>query len=300
MRTDLHLHSDFSLDGEFSPEELAKICSRHGVTRASLTDHNCVRGTRRFMEAARQEGIQAVAGTELDCICREVDLHLLGYGVDVHDVRYREAEEEILEQKRETSRERVRILREMGIRFEESRVWQLARDGIVTGEMIAEAALADERNRNLSLLEPYRPGGARAENPYVNFFWDFCSQGKAAFLPIRYPSFEKACRLIRETGGAAVIAHPANTVGRREELIQYMAQQGAEGLEVFSSYHNSGDIQYYRKLAKQYGLVMTAGSDFHGKTKPSVQPGLLKAMEEEDRFNLENWLNSRFPDGVGA
>lgn len=294
MRPDLHLHSEFSLDGEYSPEDLARICCRHGVTWASLTDHNCVRGTRRFMEAARLEGVRAIAGTELDCICKNVDLHLLGYGIDAHDARYRAAEEEILEQKRETSRERVRILREMGIRFEERRIRQLSRDGIVTGEMIAEAALEDERNRNLSLLEPYRPGGARAENPYVNFFWDFCSQGKAAFLPIRYPSFEEACRLIRDTGGAAVIAHPVNTVGYQEDLICYMAQQGVEGLEVFSSYHSSEDIRYYQNIAKRYGLIMTAGSDFHGKTKPSVRPGHINGMGEEDQRKLENWLNSRF------
>ena len=76
MRPDLHLHSEFSLDGEYSPEDLARICCRHGVTWASLTDHNCVRGTRRFMEAARLEGVRAIAGTELDCICTVSYTHL--------------------------------------------------------------------------------------------------------------------------------------------------------------------------------------------------------------------------------
>ena len=73
-----------------------------------------------------------------------------------------------------------------------------------------------------------------------------------------------------------------------------MAQQGVEGLEVFSSYHSSEDIRYYQNIAKRYGLIMTAGSDFHGKTKPSVRPGQINGMGEEDQRKLENWLNSRF------
>ena len=266
------------------------LCSRRGITCAALTDHNSVRGIESFARTARTQGIRVITGTELDCTLQGVDLHLLGYGIDAGDERYRELEENILEQKRATSRERMRILQEMGICFDEQRVWRLARQGIVVGEMIAQEALEDERNRNNPLLAPYRPGGARGDNPYVNFFWDFCSQGKAAFLPIQYPSFEEACGLIRETGGFAVIAHPVNTVGRREELIRYMAQYGAAGLEVFSSYHSAADVLLYRQIAGRCRLMMTAGSDFHGKTKPSVRLGDTNGFSEEDERRLRRAL----------
>ena len=161
----------------------------------------------------------------------------------------------------------------MGIRFEGRRIRQLSRDGIVTGEMIAEAALEDERNRNLSLLEPYRPGGARAENPYVNFFWDFCSQGKPAYFPADYPAFEEAQQLIEDTGGISVIAHPVNTVGKNRDRIRTMVKMGVSGLEVYSSYHTAEDVTWFHQLAEELELLETMGSDFHGKTKPSVVLG---------------------------
>lgn len=45
-----------------------------------------------------------------------------------------------------------------------------------------------------------------------------------------------------------MIAHPVNTVGRREEMVSYMINQGVAGLEVFSSYHSQPDIDYYKEL----------------------------------------------------
>ena len=86
----------------------------------------------------------------------------------------------------------MKILKDTGIFFEEEKVLAMSRDGVVVGETIAEAALADDRNSENPLLVPYREGGERSDNPYVNFFWDYCSQGKPAYLPVSYPSFEEA------------------------------------------------------------------------------------------------------------
>lgn len=283
MRQDLHMHSDISLDGEFPPGTLAHMCAAAGLEFAALTDHNSVRGEREFALAAKDCGMRTLTGIELDCTCEGVDLHLLGYGIDIEDERFYKIEKEILDQKRESSYKRMEIIRKMGICFEEKTAYRLAKNGIVVGEMIAEAALADERNVCNALLAPYRPGGARAKNPYVNFFWDFCSQGKPAFIPVSYMSFEEALSLIRDTGGVAVIAHPVNTVGRREKMIEYMASCGVAGLEVFSSYHTQEDVLYYRKQAEKLGLFMTGGSDFHGKTKPAVHLGDTCGMQEKEQ-----------------
>lgn len=284
---DLHMHSQISLDGEFTPERLAEICRDSGIKVAALSDHNSVRGVERMMTACSRFGIRAIPATELDCTFDGVDLHLLGYGIDFQDSRYRELEEEILTQKKGNSTRMMKILKEAGILFDEEKVLALSRDGIVVGETIAEAALADDRNTDNPLLVPYRKGGERADNPYVNFFWDYCAQGKPAYLPVSYPSFEEAQKLITETGGISVIAHPINTVGRSRERIGALKEKGAAGLEVYSSYHEKEDIEWFHELVEELELLETMGSDFHGKTKPSVYPGRTGADETEAKRSME-------------
>lgn len=272
-RLDLHMHSQVSLDGEYSPTQLAGLCHEKGLKVAALSDHNSVRGVEEMMISCARYGIRGIPAVELDCTFDGVDLHLLGYGIDYHDSRYAELENRILSQKKKNSGHAMKILRNAGIIFEEEKVLALSREGIVVGETIAEAALADERNRNNPLLLPYRPGGARGDNPYVNFFWDFCSQGKMAYLPADYPTFEEAQHLIEDTGGISVIAHPVNTVGKNRDRIRAMAKMGVSGLEVCSSYHSAEDVNWFHQLAMELELLETMGSDFHGKTKPSVVLG---------------------------
>lgn len=291
---DLHMHSDISLDGEVPPEKLAELCGRARLNIVSLTDHNSVRGVAQMKKAAKSYGITVINGVELDCICDGVDLHLLGYGIDITDIRYLDIEQNILGQKQQSSSLRMKMLHDMGIQFADGKVMELARGGVVVGEMIAEAALSDARNQSNPLMHPYFPGGSRCDNPCLNFFWDFCAQGKPAFIPVNYISFEEAVKLIRDTGGTAVIAHPGNTVLRDEEMIRYMHNCGVEGIEAYSSYHNSEQTEYYCKLADRLGMIKTMGSDFHGKTKPSVclgtTPGHEYEMELTNILKMKNML----------
>jgi predicted metal-dependent phosphoesterase TrpH len=72
-------------------------------------------------------------------------------------------------------------------------------------------------------------------------------------------------------GGIPVLAHPSDT---GEENIRQLIESGLEGLEVYSPYHNPGEQESFRVLAEKHGLLITAGSDFHGKmVKPDVELG---------------------------
>lgn len=287
---DLHMHSIISLDGEYEPEELARLCHEHGITIAALTDHNSVRGVNRMIKAGETFGIQVIPAVELDCIYEGLNLHILGYGIDISHPGFSAYEEQLLAEKRVLSEKEMSVLRDIGIYFEKEEVMNLARDGIVVGEMIGEAAIADARNRDNPLIIPYLPGGARSDNPYVNFFWDYCSQGKPAFFPVSYLSFYEAVDLIHEAGGFAVIAHPGQTVKRDEKMIRAMIEYGVKGIEVYSSYHTPDDRAFYRTLADQHGVIKTMGSDYHGKTKPSVYLG--KTFGETEETELRSFFQT--------
>ena len=80
--TDLHLHTTFS-DGTYSPEELAAEAKRFGLVAVALTDHDTVEGCVRMRAACDASSIEFIPATELTCEVGRVELHMLGYFLDV-------------------------------------------------------------------------------------------------------------------------------------------------------------------------------------------------------------------------
>ena len=62
-------------------------------------------------------------------------------------------------------------------------------------------------------------------------------------------------------------------------------------MEVYSSYHTEEQIDFYKEVCKKHNLVMSAGSDYHGKTKPHVQMGLCN-MDKEMEAVLKEWIEN--------
>ena len=277
---DLHMHSTYSSDGTYTPAELMELCYQAGLTTISLTDHNSARGVKEAAARAAELGIRLIPGVEMDCMCQGINIHLLGYGIDPEDGDLRRMEEEVLEKEREASEKRIRLVLETGIIFDADFVLEHSWQGVVTGEMIGEAALREARNRTHPLMKEFYPRGHRSDNPFVNFYWDVCSPGKPAYAAVEYSPFEEMQRLLEKAGGVTVVAHPGQNIGKRPELIRYMKERGVAGLEVYSSYHSLEQVEYYSKIADGLGLQKTAGSDFHGKTKPSVRLGVMPGLED--------------------
>jgi predicted metal-dependent phosphoesterase TrpH len=87
-------------------------------------------------------------------------------------------------------------------------------------------------------------------------------RGKPGYVPQLYTTPQRAIETIAAVGGIPVLAHPGRLKDRI--LIDDLAQQGQlRGLEVFYPLHEPADVEEFRQKAKYYGLVMTAGMDFH-------------------------------------
>jgi len=277
---DLHMHSNNSNDGEFSPEQLMEACSAANLKTVAVTDHNSVSGVKQAEAAANKCGLKLISGIELDCEHLGRNLHLLGYGIDSSAEIFVEIETAVQAQEKQASRQYMQLIKNLGIIFDDKQAMKLAVNGVVTAEMIAELALSDSRNYENILLQPYRSGGSRSDNPYVNFYWDFCAQGKAAHVPMQFMKLGEAIKIIHDTGGAAVLAHPGANIGVNEKLAEGIIDEGIDGIEVYSSYHDIETVEFYRKKCKEYDLLATLGSDFHGATKPAIHLGEM-GMEKE-------------------
>lgn len=270
-KIDLHMHSNYSGDGEFLPKELIHLVKQAQLNYMSVTDHNTVRGVPEALALAEQAGIEIISGVELDCVYGGRNFHLLGYGFDHTRPVFTEIEQSILTQERAAGEEKIKLIQKaIDIPLSADEVFADTKDGIVTGELIAEILLQKENAKEYEVLLPYFAGGARSDNPYVNFYWDYFSQGKPAYVPIDFISLYEGIEVIHAAGGIAVLAHPGQNLQGDYLLLEQMVETGIDGIEAYSSYHGRGEGAMYDSFAKKHKLLITCGSDFHGKIKPSI------------------------------
>lgn len=274
---DLHLHSRFSEDGEFTPEHLLSQCAACGITTISITDHNVARANAIAEKAAKDIGIRYIPGIEIDCTYGGIGFHVLGYGIDYNSEDFAYIEDNVVSQASAAAVELLHRTQALGFDVTEEDMRRVAEGmehpEIWTGDMFAEVLLTKPEYHDHPILAPYRPGGDRCDNPYVNFYWDYYAQGKPCHVPIHYPPMEEVIEIIHRNRGIAVLAHPGVNLKNREHLLTPILELGLDGIEAFSSYHTLDQAAFYYNSAKNRNLLVTCGSDFHGKTKPSVKLG---------------------------
>lgn len=275
------MHTTISNDGTYSPETIIQMCHEAGLEIVALADHNSTKAFRIAKPIADAYGMKLVPAVELDCHIDGINLHVLGYGINPNHPTFDAYEEEILTQERNSSQFVVNKIRELGIHLEDEALNRVQIHGVITGEMIAEVALEDSKNDNNELLVPYREGGSRSQNPLVNFYWDYCAQGKVAYYPIQFRTIDEIIQMINDAGGFAVLAHPGNNIKTNVDVFKKIIDKGVIGVEVYSSYHSPEVIEHYHALALEHDLIMTLGSDFHGKTKPSIHLGKFNIPDEK-------------------
>lgn len=275
---DLHMHSRYSDDGEYTPAELVEQCAAADVRVMSVTDHNCARANEEAQKAAEEKGIRYVPGIEIDCTFERVNFHVLGYGIDFRSGDFETIEKNVADQSAKASLERLEKTRALGftqiaetdlLALSENNYWQKS----WTGEMFAEVLLVMPEYAGHPLLQPYRPGGERSGNPFVNFYWDYYSQGKPCYAKTDYPAMEEIIDTIHRNHGAAVLAHPGVNLKGKGELLEDIFKLGIDGIEAFSSYHSPEQAERFYRAAKEHYVFVTCGSDYHGKTKPSIAIG---------------------------
>lgn len=270
---DLHMHTCFSSDGELSPGWLVEMCRAAGMGHVAVADHNSADGVAEAIATGTQVGVEVVPCIELDCAFDGAELHILGYFVDYCDKRYEAVRDSVQAQEMAASQRRVELALGLGIEIDETVIEEKAGGGAITSELIAEVALADPRNDGNPILAEYRAGGRRSDNPYVNFYWDHFSVGKPLHIGMAFMSLVECLALVEDTGGVAVLAHPGQSLRGRETMFPQIVGCGIRGVEAFSSYHSAEDRERWLGEAERRNLLVTCGSDFHGKTKPSIPIG---------------------------
>lgn len=281
---DLHMHSSFSDDGTYNVEEIFQMAKANHMKIISITDHNCTKANGIADKMSTLYDIAYVPGVEIDCSFEGRDMHVLGYFIKYNSELYATIENENLMQERRASFERVRKFEAFsGMKIDTDALLEKNRLQVITGEMIGEQLLKNPAYRDHELLKPYI-NGERNDMPYVNFYWDFFSHGKPCYVPINNPRLEDIIEVIKLTDGVPIIAHPYQTFRDDITFINKLIDKGIEGIEVFSSYHSDEEMAELLKIAKERKVYVTAGSDFHGKTKPGLHIGDTNCPAEAQKL----------------
>jgi predicted metal-dependent phosphoesterase TrpH len=251
MNIDLHIHSSFS-DGAFTPSELVALAAQQDVRAIAIADHDSVAGVQEAVVAGMGAGVEVIPAVELSVMFEEwQDVHLLGYGIDVCDDKFLQNLEG--------------FRRRRGGRNDE--ILERVNDLLHT-----EGRNALDRENVLAYARDSigRPHIARAllERGYADSVEDaFRRYLVPCNVPKRYWPMDEAIAVIHRIGGVAVLAHPTSVSrdsGTLGAVIAALQQSGLDGIEVYNNMGWPLEIEFLRRTAEERGLLMTAGSDFHG------------------------------------
>jgi len=252
---DLHSHTNQS-DGSWSPEQLVEEAVRAGVTTLGITDHDTFAGYDQALGAARSAGLELVCGIELSTKLHGHSVHLLGYFFGSDGLTgFRRWVLEVQASRRERNVRLAQRLRELGfdITIEE----------------------AEARGRGMT----GRPHFAQimVEKGYVRSFREafdeYLDESAKGYVYRHEPQFAEGVKRVREAGGVASLAHPIRVNGDVPALMPELRDAGMNAIEAYHSDHDADHTAMYLALAKQYGMLVTGGSDFHGDVKPGVKLG---------------------------
>lgn len=290
---DLHMHSHYSADGEKTPMELITMAKSLGLKTIALSDHNTPKGIHEMLELGKQQDIEVIPAIEFDTLFNDLEVHVLGYNMDYTQPYFQTIQSQLAQGKHDAIAKRLQRLNEyyhMEVTMEEV----IATYG--TNQLwasIIKYVLEDPRYMHIKEFDDYRTGGKRSDPQPVNFYWDLCSPGTPCYIRVEYPTLEESVKQIHAHGGVAIIAHPWRNFYKKDALLHTAIHQGIDGLEAYSNYHDKQQTIYYENFCKENSIVMTCGSDYHGKFKPSIAMGEFgyeKEDSEQLRLNFLEYL----------
>jgi len=275
-RVDLHVHSSNSSDGDFAPSDLLRMAKEKGLRAISIADHDTVGAYPEAIEWSVRIGVELIPSVEMTTLYGGREFHLLLPFMRWDSRTLGGLLGKVTEARMEEAKERVAKLQTLGFDIGWDEVILETRGGPPLGVSIAQILINKGQKAKTPSLRKYYEGANRLLGPYL-FYRDYFLEEGPAFVPKRTVSLLDVLDAVSGVGAVPVLAHPGAYFERatREDLVA-LRERGLAGLEVYSSYHEPEQVQAYRALAGELGLVATAGSDFHGRIKPQVVFGELR------------------------
>lgn len=248
MLIDLHCHSTAS-DGALTPQALWAMARERGIALLALTDHDSMAGYLALRDI-EDSGLQLVAGVELSCQWQGVNIHVVGLGLDADHPTLIQG----LVQQGESREQRARTIGE-----------RLAKAGMA-GAYEGARRIAGEAVIGRPHFAQFLCEQGHVRQP-TEAFDNYLGAGKLGDVKVHWPELSTVIDWINAAGGLAVLAHPIHyrlTNAKLGRLLTEFVTAGGRGMEVVSGTQTQDQTRYMARLSREFGLLASMGSDFHG------------------------------------
>lgn len=263
MKADLHNHSYYS-DGVLSPSEVVNLANESGCNLFSLTDHDTTDGLDEAIEAAAELSLNLITGVEISAFWRNMTIHIVGLDIDV-DNQFLQAGLQHNQALRAERAEKISLgLRRAGIADAMDKTKALSKTPMLTRTHFAQMLIQEGYCKDMKtvfrrFLVGKKPGGVR----------------------VQWKEFDEVIGWIHSAGGKAVLAHPFRyrmTNTKIKKMLLDFKEAGGDGMEVVTATSTPDEMHWSEQWAKEFNLLSSCGSDFHGWPNQRIKMGQLSDL----------------------
>ena len=254
---DLHTHSVCS-DGSMTPRELVAHAKKEGIAAIALSDHDCLDGIRDAMDEGEKLGVEVIPAIEFSVVS-DTETHILGYFIDPKTDAMKDAMQRIFAAREYRARVTLEKLNELGLPITVEEVQRVA-----GGALLCRAHYA-----RVLMDKGLVPSVKEAFDKYL-------ANGRPAYCGHQAITAEEAIDLIHKAGGIAFVAHLHLIRLSDEELYAFLTRLKAAGLDGIEGYYTEYTPEMQEKfqsIARELGLQISGGTDFHAAMKPHIAIG---------------------------
>ena len=263
---DLHCHSNVS-DGLLSPAELIALAAENNVQAIALTDHDDIAGLKEAEIEADRLNIIFINGVEISVTWNKRTLHIVGLNFDKENKQLFKGLKKIRDGRLDRAQLMASGLGMTGIPGALNGAKSYAKNSTIGRIHFAQFLVAQGYAKNIGAV-----------------FKKFLTPGKPGYVEHEWISLEESIQLINDAGGDAIIAHPGRyDMGGKlyPKLFQEFKDLGGAGVEVMSGSQDPSQTNYFLKLANNFDLLSSCGSDFHGKGISHRALGNIRELPNE-------------------
>jgi len=243
-KADLHIHTKCS-DGRLLPEQAVEVAHKRGLAALSITDHDTFEGYFEAIDKANALGIELIPGVEITSSFKNQEAHILAYYFDVNTTYFSDFFKSQRIARRSRIKGIIKTLNGKGLNLDYDEVRAEANGANIGRPHVAKVLVSK--------------GYARNHN---DAFIRYLSTERLGEIENTYPDYKDVIEIVRNIGGATILAHPAKHY-KSSEIIEFI-DAGIDGLECIHPSHNFDLQKKYTKIVEEHSLLLTGGSDYHG------------------------------------
>ena len=269
IKADFHVHTSSS-DGVLSPKEVVFKAYKNNVNYLSITDHDTVSGLDEALVESQKYDISFIPGIELSTQYNNESIHILGYFKD-------------------KSYNNQNFIQELD---------KIKNHRIIRAQKITKK-LDDEFNIKISFEKILKESKDTIARPHIakaiidagydyshdEIFDKFIGKDSKAYVPTLKLSTEYGINLLKKYNALVFLAHPKLI---KNTPIEEFIKMNIDGIESIYYQNTTEETNYYLNIAKEYNLLNSCGSDFHG-IQNDTRHGDIGSMEISSE-NLSNLL----------